>query len=80
MKLRARDIETFTAAARAILPALAEEDPFLAATVDDLGVPARFPALFAQLAPAAQSELILTLRLLGSRAGGSALHGQAKVL
>jgi len=78
MQLRSRDIKTFTALARSVLPTLSDEDPFLSASIDELGVPARFPDLFEQLAPAAQSELILTLRLLGSRAGAMALYGQPR--
>lgn len=73
--LRPRDIDTFSAVARALLPALADDDPFLAVSIEDLGVRARFPDLFARIAPAEQRELLLALRLLGSRAGGAALHG-----
>ena len=75
MQLRSRDIDTFAAVARVILPALDEQDPFLRASIDDLGVPTRFPELFSHLAPFAQQELLLALRLLGSRPGGAALHG-----
>lgn len=75
MNLKPSDVETFAAVARAILPSLDDSDPFLAATIEDLGVRARFPQLFHQLAAAPQSELLLALRLLGSRAGGAALHG-----
>ncbi len=75
MELRTRDVDTFAAVARALLPALTDEDPFLSASIEDLGVRARFPHLFSLLASAEQRELVLALRLLGSRAGGAALHG-----
>ncbi|MFQ5521411.1 MAG: GMC family oxidoreductase N-terminal domain-containing protein, partial [Candidatus Methylomirabilia bacterium] len=79
MELSPSDLRIFAAVADTLLPALAGEGTLWTSSASDLGIPARFPGLFARLPDdKARADLRRLLRLLDTRAGGLLLYGKLR--
>lgn len=79
VRLDHAELRTFEAVASAFFPSLASELPGDRLSARELGLGARLPELFAELPSDADRLAVKAmLRLLGSRAGGLALHGRAR--